>query len=159
MHLASGLTSFQHNVKLRTDVQGLSEMNRPWTHTNKWKYAFMMEVVFQQARTVYTSSPMDRTNTYQPGGNLLSITRDNVGQINSTEKYLMGQFTWATIRGTQDRGILIIVAYKVCQDHDSRTGAFTAYQQQYTALQAHGHKQPNPRQQILINLAGQITTK
>ncbi len=146
-------------LNLGTDIQGLSETNRPCTHTNKWKYDFMMEAVFQQARTLHTSSPTDRTNTYQPGGNLLSITRDNLGQLNSTGRDLMGQFAWATISGKQDKGILIIVAYRVCQDHNSRTGAFTAYQQQYTALQAQGHKQPNPRQQILIKLAELTTTK
>jgi hypothetical protein len=142
-----------------TGIQGLSETNRPWTHTNKWRYDFMMEAVFQQARTGYTSSPTDRTNTYQPGGNLLSITRDNMGQINSTGKDLMGRFAWTTIRGKQDKGILIIVAYRVCQDHNTRIGAFTAYQQQYMALRAQGHKQPNPRQQILIDQAELMTTK
>ncbi len=86
-------------INIGTDIQGLSETNRSWTHTNKWKYNFMMEAVFQQSRTVYALSPTDRTNTYQPGGNLLLITKDNVGQINNTGKDIMGQFAWATIRG------------------------------------------------------------
>jgi hypothetical protein len=127
-------TEIDNMINIGTDIQGLSETNRPWTHTNKWKYNFMMEAVFQQSPTVYALSPTDRTNTYQPGGNLLSITRDNVGQINNTGKDIMGQFAWATMRGKRDKGILIIVAYRVCQDHNSRAGAFTAYQQQYTAL-------------------------
>jgi hypothetical protein len=127
-------TEIENMINIGTDIQGLSETNRPWTHTNKSKYDFMMESVFQQSRTVYPSSPTDRTNTYQPGGKLVSITGDNVGQINNTGKDIMGQFAWATMRGKRDKGILIIVAYRVCQDHDSRAGAFTAYQQQYTAL-------------------------
>ncbi len=71
----------------------------------------------------------------------------------------MGQFAWATMRGKQDEGLLIIVAYRVCQDHNSRAGAFTAYQQQYTALQAQGQQRPNPRQQILNDLEKLILTK
>jgi hypothetical protein len=64
----------------------------------------------------------------------------------------MGQFAWATMRGKQDKGILSIVAYRVCQDHNSRAGAITAYQQQYTALRAQGQQRPNPKQQILTDL-------
>ena len=92
-------TDIDYMINIGTDIQGLSETNRPWTHTNKWKYNFMMEAVFQQSRTVYALSPTDRTNTYQPGGNLLSITRDNAGQINNTGKDIMGQIIWATMRG------------------------------------------------------------
>jgi hypothetical protein len=152
-------TEIDNMISIGTDIQGLSETNRPWTHTNKWKYNFMMEAVFQQSRTVYTLSPTNRTNTFQPGGNLLPITRDNVGQINNIGKDIMGQFAWATMRGKQDEGLLIIVAYRVCQDHNSRAGAFTAYQQQYTALQAQGQQRPNPRQQILNDLEKLILTK
>ena len=59
-------------INIGTDIQGLSETNRLWNHTNKWTYDFMMESVFQQARTVYALSPTERTTKYQPGGNLLS---------------------------------------------------------------------------------------
>ncbi len=63
------------------------------------------------------------------------------------------------MKGKQDKGILIIVAYRVCQDHNSRAGAFTAYQQQYTVLQSQGQQRPNPRQQILTDLEKLILTK
>ena len=146
-------------INIGTDIQGLSEMNRPWTHTNKWKYDFMMELIFQQARTIYVSSPKDQLTKYQPGGSLLSITGYNVGRINKTGQDPMGQFAWSMMRGKHDEGILIIVAYRVCQDQNSKAGAFTAYQQQCTALHAQGLKKPNPRQQVLTNLAHLITTK
>ncbi len=152
-------TEIDNMINIETDIQGLSETNRPWTHSNKWEYDFMMEAVFQQSRTVYALSPTDRTNTYQPGGNLLSITRDNMGQIHNAGNDIMGRFAWATMRGKQDEGILIIVAYRVCQDHNNRAGAFTAYQQQYTAPRAQGQKRPNPRQQILTDLEKLILTK
>jgi hypothetical protein len=47
----------------------------------------------------------------------------------------------------------------VCQDHNSRAGAFTAHQQQYTALQAQGQQRPNLRQQILTDLEKLILIK
>ena len=59
----------------------------------------------------------------------------------------------------QDKGILVIVAYRVCQDRNSKAGAFTAYQQQCTTLYSQGQKQPNPRQQIVLDLETLIATK
>ena len=100
-------------INLGVDIHGLSETNRPWSQTNKWKYNFMMDQVFQQARTVYASLPTDRTTNYQPRGN--SITRDNVGQIQQTGHDPMGRFAWTTMRGKQDEGLLVIVAY--CSTH------------------------------------------
>ena len=47
----------------------------------------------------------------------------------------------------------------MCQGHNSRAGAFTAYQQLYTALQAQGQQRPNPRQQILTDLEKLILIK
>jgi hypothetical protein len=137
-------TEIDNMINLGTNIQGLSETNRPWTHTNKWKYNFMMESVFQQARTIYASSPTERLANYQPGGNLLSITGDNVGRISKTGQDPMGQFAWSTMRGKRDEGILVIVAYRICQDQNSKAGAFTAYQQQCTALRAREKKGLNP---------------
>jgi hypothetical protein len=152
-------TEIDNMINLGVDIQGLSETNRPWSQMNKWKYNFMMEQVFQQARTVYASSPTDRTTNYQPGGNLLSITRDNVGRIQQTGHNPMGRFAWTTMRGKRDEGLLVIVAYRVCQDHNSKAGALTAYQQQCTELRKQGQKRPNPRQQILTDLEKLIVTK
>src|SRR5210317_581564 len=41
--------------ELGIDCQGFSEINRPWTPNNKWKYEMMMRNVFKQSRTVYLS--------------------------------------------------------------------------------------------------------
>ncbi len=146
-NIDSGLeiaTEIDNMINLGVDIQGLAETNRPWNHANKWKYNFMMKQVFQQARKVYASSPTDRTTNYQPGGNLLSITCDNVGRIQHTGHDPMGHFAWTTLRGKRDEGLLVIVAYRVCQDHTSKAGAFTAYQQQFTELCKQGQPRPNP---------------
>ena len=60
-------TELDSMINMGTDIQGLSETNRLWNHTNKWTYDFMMESVFQQARTVYALSPTEQTTKYQPG--------------------------------------------------------------------------------------------
>ena len=118
-----------------------------------------MESIFQQACTVYASSPTEQTTKYQHGGNLLSITHDNIDRVSNTGHNPMRQYDWATMQGKWDKGIFVIVAYRVCQDHNSKAGAFTAYLQQYTAIRAQGQKWPNPRQQILLDLETLITPK
>ena len=51
------------------------QTNKPWTPTNRWKYNFMMDAVFNQAKTIYSSTPSDPQCKYQPGGNLLPTTQ------------------------------------------------------------------------------------
>jgi hypothetical protein len=119
----------------------------------------MMDAVFNQAKTIYSSTPSDPQCKYQPGGNLFSITGDCVTRTTQTGNDKMGRFSWATMRGKRDEGILIISAYRVCQDANSRAGAFTAYQQQYTMLREAGNARPKPRQQILTDIQTLIDIK
>ena len=152
-------TEIDTMLTLGTDIQGLSETNKPWTPSNRWKYDFMMDAVFNQAKTIYSSTPSDHQCKYQPGGNLLSITGDSVTRTTQMGNDKMGRFSWATMRGKRDEGILIISAYRVCQDANSRAGAFTAYQQQCTMLREAGHARPNPRKQILTTIQALIDIK
>ena len=144
-------TEIDTMLTLGTDIQGLLETNKPWTTTNRWKYDFMMDAVFNQAKTIYSSTPSDHQCKYQPGGNYLSITGECVTRTTQTGNDKLGRFSWATMRGKHDKEILIISACRVCQDTNSQSGAFTAYQQQYTMLREAGHARPNPRQQIVVN--------
>ena len=146
-------------LMLGTDILGLSETNKPWTPANRWTYDFMMDTVFNQAKTIYSSTPSDPQCKCQPGGNLLSITGNCVTCTNHTGSNKIGRFAWATTKGKWDKGIIIISTYRVCQDTKSRAGAFTAYQQQYTTLREAGHTRPNPRQQILIDIRALIDSK
>jgi hypothetical protein len=45
-------TEIDTMLTLGTDIQGLSETNKPWTPTNRWKYDLMMDAVFNQAKTI-----------------------------------------------------------------------------------------------------------
>ncbi len=71
----------------------------------------------------------------------------------------MGRFAWAATKDKQDKRIIIISAYRVCQDTNSRAGAFTAYLQQYTMLREAGHARPSPHQQILIDIQALVDSK
>ena len=112
---------------LGTNIQCMSETNKPWTEGNKWEYDFMVNAVFQNAKTVYSSARPDHRYQYMPGGNLLSINGSEAGRIKSTGSDDWGRFCWATLRGKRDEGVIFITAYRVCHESHDRPGVFTAY--------------------------------
>ena len=71
----------------------------------------------------------------------------------------MGRYCWYTLQGRRDEGVLVISAYRVCQEKCNAPGPLTAYRQQYAIMQAAGVKDPNPRRQILDDLCGLIQEK
>jgi hypothetical protein len=71
----------------------------------------------------------------------------------------MGQFCWYTFAGKRDEGVLVIVAYRVCQEKVNEPGPLTAFQQQYIAMKDAGIREPNPRRQILKDLQTLIQEK
>lgn len=142
------------------DVMGMSETNRPWTASQKSEYDFMMASHFYSSRTLYTAAPsLAHDQTYQPGGNLLTINGRTTGRIYDSGTDSMGRFCWYALRGKRDEGVLIITAYRVCHKTGDDPGPFTAYQQQHTMMRAAGVANPNPRKQILKDIATLIQVK
>ena len=141
-------------------VMGMSETNRPWTAQQKSEYDFMMRTHFISSRTLYTAAPaISHDQTYQPGGNLMTINGHTTGRIYDQGSDHLGRFCWYALRGKRDEGVLVIVAYRVCQKASDASGPFTAYRQQYINMRNAGITNPNPRQQILKDLTTLITTK
>ena len=143
--------------ELGIDIMGMSETNKPWTTANKSSYDMMMTTRFIQSITIYSSAPTTEINQrYQPGGTLLTVNGPTVGRIANRGTDPMGRFCWLTLRGKRDEGVLIISAYRVCQTKHDIPGAFTAFQQQYTALLEDGHTNPDPRKQLLTDITDLI---
>lgn len=142
---------------LQIDLMGMSETNRPWHPDQRDTYDAMMTHHFRQSRTVFTAAPSsDRTSTYQPGGNLLTINGRTTGRIVSTGSDRLGRFCWFALRGHRDEGVLVITAYRVCQQITDNPGPHTSFSQQFIALREQGVKNPNPRRQILTDLTSLI---
>jgi hypothetical protein len=55
----------------------------------------------------------------------------------------------------------VVCVYRVCQTKEDNPGIFTAYHQhqQYTGLRSIGIRDPNPRQQVLLDLIALIDEK
>lgn len=146
--------------ELDIDIMGMAETNKPWLKQQKDIYDSYMQKRFQGSRTIYTAAPTKEHNLkYQPGGNLLTANGEITARIDGYGSDKWGRYCWYTLRGRRDEGIIIIVAYRVCHETSSNPGPHTAFQQQYVALRNEGIAAPNPRQQILTDIATLIDDK
>ncbi len=115
---------------------------------------------FRASRTIYTAAPTDDHDlTYQPGGNLITTNGEITGRVDGHGSDKWRRFCWYSFQGKRDEGVIVIVAYRVCQEKHNNPGPTTAYQQQYVALRGLGVQAPNPRRQILDDLRTLITAK
>ena len=143
----------------KIDVIGMAETNRPWTLQQRSTYDAYMQMRFLSCRTNYSAAPpISYLDTYQPGGTLLSITGHNTGRIAHSGSDTMGRYCWYKLRGRRDEGVLVITAYRVCQEATNNPGPLTAFQQQYSSLLSRGVQKPNPRQQTLSDLSALISS-
>ena len=139
--------------ELNIDIMGMAETNRPWTNEQMALHDAYMNKLFQGSKTIYTAAPnTDHTVTYQPGGNLLTANGAITGRIDGRGKDKWGRFCWYSFKGQRDEGVVIITAYRVCQETNHSPGPNTAFSQQYIAMREEGIREPNPRKQILVDL-------
>ena len=153
--LDSGLevaTEVDTMYEIGSDIQGLSETNKPWTTGNKYKYDFMMQMMFGHTVTIYSSAAAHHKQRYQPGGNLLSVTGAAAGRLVDSGSDEWGRHCWAALRGQRDEGVVFITAYRVCQERHNNPGPLTAFSSQYTEMKKCGIRKPNPRKQCLKDL-------
>lgn len=143
---------------LEVDIMGMAETNRPWSKQQKALYDAHMMKWFRTSRTIYTAAPaQDHQVRYQPGGNLLTVNGEITARIDGRGSDTLGRFCHYTFAGKRDEGVIVIVAYRVCQEVGSATGPYTAFNQQYLALREAGQREPNPRRQIFDDLGRLIT--
>ena len=84
--------------KLGVNIQGFSEINKPWSSQNKWEYDFQMDLVFNHSRTIYSSLPTDYETTRQQGGNLLTVNGSTADRVRNSGSDKLGRFCWFTPR-------------------------------------------------------------
>lgn len=140
--------------ELEIDIMGMAETNRPWSKHQRSLHNAYMQKRFRASRSNFTAAPnADHWVKYQPGGNLLTVTGEATACIDGQGSYNLGRFCWYKLRGKRDEGVLIIVAYRVCQKKSNCPGPTTAFQQQYVSFTDAGIRNPNPRKLILEDIA------
>ena len=144
--------------RLGIDAMGMAETNVPWNAENRDKYRTMLDIEFRGSKALFSSSKHSE-GKYLPGGTMSIIRGRNAGRYSGGGSDQWGRFTWMTLRGRRDEGILLVSAYRVCQEEGTSARAYTAYEQQHSAMREAGIKRPDPRQRILDDLSELIKVK
>ena len=145
---------------LQIDIAGFSETNIHWSHDNRHKMQMQMSTHLGRTELVCASGT-SRSNHhgYHPGGTMLAIMGPQCGRMTQRGADPWGRFTWTTMRGGRDEGLLIITAYRVCQKKGAKVGVKTAYTQQIDAMIAAGDKTMDPRSRVLSDIQKLILSK
>ncbi len=166
IHGVSGLRGLEVPSKIEAmedldiDIMGMAETNVVWTSEQKSAYDSYLNLRFRSAQTVYSAAPaLSHRVSRQPGGTLLTLTGAITSRICDRGSDKLGRFSWVTLRGQRSEGILLVVAYRVCQTKSSRAGPTTAYSQQYVELRKTGDRNPHPRKQVLTDIERLIREK
>jgi hypothetical protein len=145
---------------LEIDIMGMAETNVVWTSEQKLRYDSYLSLRFRSAQTVYSAAPaLSHRVSHQPGGTLLTLTGAVTSRICDRGSDKLGRFSWVTLRGQRSEGILLVMAYRVCQTRSSRAGPTTAYSQQFVELRKTGDRDPHPRKQVLADIERLIRGK
>ena len=88
-----------------TDTQGMSEINKPWSARNKWRYQMMMDIMFKNSKMAYSLAKAAYDCNYQPGGNLLMIAGNGLGRAQELGSDKWQRFCWQSIRGEGMRAL------------------------------------------------------
>jgi hypothetical protein len=71
----------------------------------------------------------------------------------------MGRWSFVTLIGRYNRKLTIVTAYRVHNTTIGCAGPWTSYRQQWLALRASGHEQPNPRLQFIKDMTNFIQAR
>ena len=116
---------------LQLDYVGITEPNRVMTKENQQRISNEINYFAGQSRLVCSSSPKaDNSSDYSHGGTILGVVGAQVGRVLKCGSDKWGCFSWTTLQGTRDEGILLMTIYRVPQKKGTITTAGTAYSKQ-----------------------------
>ena len=118
---------------LGIDVMALQETKMPWNPANRQSYEIQAKSMWPMGITAsFSSAPWNyEDENYQAGGTLLMTHSNSIGRIVERGADPWGRFSWMTLRGGRDEGILILSGYRTPHKKTDKPGPFTAFLQSY----------------------------
>jgi hypothetical protein len=144
------------------DILGLAETNIDWRHpiSNDVRQAFTHR--FKNVHFTNSSSHHDlqpnrsidlRPRPFQPGGTATVVTGRYVGRVQTSSSTALGLFSSVSLQGCKGTTLTIITAYRGPQRAgDLSAGPTMAYRQQHNILRLQNIDNPDPRNQLLLDL-------
>lgn len=139
------------------DVAGLVETNINWTPIRSRQANILLRKQFGNGTMINATSDEPSSSVYKQGGTSLLLTGNIIGAIDhgGTDQRGLGRWSYCIIHGRNNIKVVIITAYRICQD-TLTTGIHTAYSQQYRILRRQNVLNPNPKKIFDHDLAAQI---
>ena len=100
---------------------------------------------WQRARLTISSSPIQFTGTWKPGGTGILSTGPATGRILKTGHDPWGRWSYQTFAGKEGKQVTIISAYQVVAQRQALKGQFTTATQQHSLLLRQQDKITDPR--------------
>ena len=157
-------TLFSTANQLEPSLLGLAETNIDWNQHTKATTPFLRAIrsLWPHNKTITACADESHHSptAYQPGG-CAQITLNNLSprhRNKSKDHTGMGRWTTQYFHGQRDHGLVIYTVYRVSQNSATGLGVKTAYLQQQRVLNRAGVIGAQPKEQVLIDLAPEITT-
>jgi hypothetical protein len=145
--------------EMNVDILGLAETNLDWSnHETDNACDSIFRKHWGPTKVNKSSSDVTFNSPYQPGGTMTMVRGKWAGRTRA-EGSDGGLGRWSELRmeGKEGRAVLIITAYRVVANQVLATaGPRTAFRQQWKLLHSSGIENPNPRKQVLLDLATRI---
>ena len=104
---------------LQLDYIGITEPNRVLTKETRQRISNEINYFAGKSRLVCSSSPkVDTGSDYSHGGTILGVVGAQVGRVLKCGSDKWGRFSWTTLQGTRDEGILVMTIYRVPQKRE-----------------------------------------
>jgi len=128
------------------------ETNTAWKPTTLQAIDSQCNSVFKHKKLATSSSKEKSDHRYQPGGTLtLALGKWASRVISRGHDEPLGRWSFLELVGQHNKRIMMISAYRVCnQQFDATSNTVTA--QQTRIMQQNGVRTPNPKQQFITDL-------
>jgi exonuclease III len=138
--------------ELEADLIGLCETCINWDDDElqpSWKR--IMNKKIPGASIVASTTSQKHKGRYLPGGTM-TITTGSWTSLIENQIYdcaKMGRWTGAQYSLSDDKKLILISAYRVCQGSAVESASLSTYNQQFMMMKTNGVKEPDPRKQFV----------
>ena len=143
----------------QVDIFGFSETNLDWLrHTVRDKCGKICNDFYGSSLLATSTSSLRSNGNYKPGGTCTGLTQAYCGryQTSGSDPHGLGRWSYIRLNGKQDKSLVVVTAYRVCQGNIGAAGTSTAFHQEWHLLRLSGNPKPNPRQSFIQDLSVEI---
>jgi hypothetical protein len=160
---------FRSLQDIKVDIASLVETNTPWQHYHLRNGLTKMarRICGNSSNIVFGSpsfeiDPTDKQDVFQAGGTvtaLFDVCSTMIHGKSIDDQSGLGRWSGCTLRGKNDQKLTVFTVYRSCATSISSAPLGSTFAREYEYFRQLGHKNPNPRRQLLQDLKQAIETQ